>query len=87
MNIDNIAFVWLNHPNDLLQNKKRINITKNLLANSGKHYDVKIENSLNNYDLVLKMANFVDWVSFYCALLHKTNPSPVNSISKLKSLL
>ena len=22
MNIDNIAFVWLNHPNDLLQNKK-----------------------------------------------------------------
>ena len=87
MNIDNIAFVWLNHPNDLLQNKNRINITKDLLANSGKHYDIKIDNSLNNYDLVLKMANFVDWVSFYCALLHKTNPSPVNSISKLKSLL
>jgi len=77
----------LNHPDDLLQNKKRMNITKDLLANRGKHYDVEIDNSLNNYDLVLKMANFVDWVSFYCALLHKTNPSPVNSISKLKSLL
>ena len=33
------------------------------------------------------MINYGDWLSFWCAILHKTDPSPVEKIIRLKNEL
>jgi glucose/mannose-6-phosphate isomerase len=38
-------------------------------------------------DRFIHLLHFGDWVSYWCALLHKINPSPVEKIDKLKKTL
>ena len=33
------------------------------------------------------MIHIIDWTSFYLAIIYKTNPSPVDNIENLKSLM
>ena len=36
---------------------------------------------------IFTMIHVIDWISFYLAIMYKTNPSPVNNIIELKSLM
>ena len=36
---------------------------------------------------VFAMIHIIDWTSFYLAIIYKTNPSPVDNIKNLKSLM
>ena len=36
---------------------------------------------------LLDLINFGDWLSYWCAILHDTDPSPVHKIDKLKLAL
>ena len=36
---------------------------------------------------VFSMIHYIDWISFYLAIMYKVNPSPVNNIMKLKSIM
>ena len=36
---------------------------------------------------VFSMIHIIDWTSFYLAIIYKTNPSPVDNIKNLKSLM
>ena len=38
-------------------------------------------------DRFLNMIHFGDWLSYWCAILHKSDPTPVFKIEKLKSQL
>jgi hypothetical protein len=35
----------------------------------------------------LHMIHFGDWVSYWCAILHETDPTPVKKIDQLKKIL
>jgi Bacterial phospho-glucose isomerase C-terminal region. len=35
----------------------------------------------------LHMINYGDWLSFWCSILHETDPSPVIKINRLKKEL
>ena len=49
---------------------------------------VKVSYNDSSYTTrVLKLINFFDWVSYYASIMNKTNPYPVNTITKLKKLL
>ncbi len=61
-------------------------ITKDLLSNIGSHYSICF-NKVNRVGRILKMISYVDWISYYCAILNNTDPSPVNKIKRLKALL
>ena len=38
-------------------------------------------------DRFLNMIHFGDWLSYWCAILHKSDPTPVSKIEKLKTQL
>ena len=42
----------------------------------------------NTYqERLLHLINYGDWLSYWCAIMHKTDPSPVNKILRLKNEL
>ena len=65
---------------------RRMNITADLLNDVVTNYYIesKGKNILNR---VFKNLYFIDWVSYYCAILNNTNPYPVDMIEKLKKIL
>ena len=85
-NIENIAFIWLIDESDSEKNKKRMKITQDLLNDTGTHSIITISNG-SKYERILKMVNYLDWISYYCAILNNTNPTTIDKIKKLKKLL
>ena len=85
-NVNNIAFIWLSDKSDSKKITHRMKITKDLLSNIGSHYSICF-NKVNRVGRILKMISYVDWISYYCAILNNTDPSPVNKIKRLKALL
>ena len=84
--ISNFVILWLKDKNDNERTIKRINITSKLLKNIKYQFDYSEESD----SLIERLFNLIylfDWVSFYCAIYHKTNPTPVNTILELKSLM
>ena len=41
----------------------------------------------SNIEQIFTMINLIDWISYYLALEYKIDPSPINNISKLKTLM
>ena len=85
-NDQDIAFVWLIDESDSQQNIKRMKTTQGLLKDVGTHLIIKV-NEVSRYERILKMVNYLDWISYYCAILNNTNPTTIDKINKLKSLL
>ena len=74
---------------DISNNKKiskRMKITSSVINDKVKNHNIEF-NGNTFIERELRTIYFLDWVSFYCSILNNTNPYPVNSISKLKSLL
>ena len=85
--IDNFAVIWLKDENDHERNKHRQNITENILNEIKiKQFSVRVEGN-SFQERFLHMLHFGDWLSYWCAILHKTDPSPVNKIDRLKNSL
>jgi glucose/mannose-6-phosphate isomerase len=67
--------------------QKRLEITKELI-NQAVAYQLTIQAAGNTLiERMLYLIHFGDWVSFWCAILHKKDPTPVDRIIALKQLL
>tara|TARA_Y100001960_G_C14684391_1_gene832961 strand:+ start:259 stop:1311 length:1053 start_codon:yes stop_codon:yes gene_type:complete len=81
------GIIWLmdkdQHPSCIL----RQSLTKNLIGDTVKYQKeiVSLGNCLT--ERLLYLVNFCDWVSFWCAILHGTDPTPVKLIEDLKQKL
>ena len=84
--IDNINILWINDISIDKRTKKRIKITSEILKNYGSKHNIEFNGS-NFFIRQMRIIYFLDWVSFYCAILLETNPYPIDKIKKLKSLL
>ena len=84
--ISNYIILWLKDRNDNERTIKRINITSKLLKKI-KYQFVYSEKSDSLIERLFNLIYLFDWVSFYCAIHHRTNPTPVNTILELKSLM
>ena len=81
------CIIWLKDESDHQRSKKRMEITSELLKNqAGKQFFISQSGSSKLLRL-LKLIHFNDWVSYYCALFNKVNPSPVHRIMNLKQLI
>ena len=83
--LNNMNVIWIDDPDNHKKISKRMDITKKILT-SVNHIDILFEDD-SYLNRQMKLIYFLDWVSYYCAIYNNTNPSPVNLISKLKSLL
>ena len=81
-----LAIVWIYTNNDYEKIKDRMMITSRILKSVKNQYNVKKTGS-NNIQNILTLINFFDWVSYYCAIYNKIDPTPVNVIKKLKSII
>ena len=85
--LNNICVLWILDSADNDRIKHRIKITKEILEKIGiAQYELAIDGN-SFQERFLHMVNYGDWLSFWCAILHKTDPSPVKKIDQLKHKL
>lgn len=82
-----LSVIWLKDNNDNERVRARQEITKALLSDIDiMQHEVSAEGA-NNMERLLDLINYGDWLSYWCAILHNTDPSPVEKIDKLKKAL
>jgi len=84
---ENVFVLWLTDFADNDRVKHRQNITQDILNEVGVDQYV-IEMTGNSFqERFLHSVHYGDWLSYWCAILHGTDPSPVEKISRLKEEL
>ena len=82
-----LCVVWLEDSNDNKRSKIRKQITESIL-NEVKINQYSIQMVGDSFqERFVNMIHYGDWLSFWCAILHKTDPSPVEKIIRLKNEL
>ena len=82
-----ISLLWISDKSINSRNSLRIDASNNILTNIP-FLQQKIEIDGPNFtERFIHLLHFGDWVSYWCALLHSTDPSPVEKIDKLKKIL
>ena len=85
--LSELSVIWLRDKNDNVRARARQDITKTLLNDIDiMQHEVSSEGNCN-VERLLDLINYGDWLSYWCAILHKTDPSPVEKINKLKKAL
>ena len=84
---DHLFLIWLTDEADNERVKHRMDITQTIL-NEKKvdQYVIKMKGNLLQ-DRFLNMIHYGDWLSYWCAIAHNTDPSPVSNIDRLKKEL
>ena len=84
---EELFVLWLSDTDDNPRVKHRQKITQDILNEAGVDQFV-LEMTGNSFqERFLHMIHFGDWLSYWCAILHGTDPSPVEKISRLKEEL
>ena len=86
ININNICILWVNDLDNHVKIKDRMRITSSILEEFIINEFVDL-NAPTFLIRELRTIYFLDWVSFYCAIILNTDPYPIDKIKKLKSLL
>jgi glucose/mannose-6-phosphate isomerase len=82
--LNELSVIWLRDKSDNARIKARQDITKEILNGLGiMQHEVCAEGETKT-DRLLDLINFGDWLSYWCAILHNTDPSPVKNIDRLK---
>lgn len=83
----NFAIIYLLDEEDNPRLIKRQQITKEILANlSGRVIEIKSEGR-SKLERIFDLVYYGDWISFYLAMLYKTDPAPIEKINILKNKL
>ena len=79
--------IWLFDKKMNKRNQARQKIVMDMLDNIGLEQKI-LEVFGNNFqERFLLLIHYGDWLSYWCAILHKIDPSPVNNINILKNKL
>jgi glucose/mannose-6-phosphate isomerase len=84
---DHLFLIWLCDKADHGRVKHRMDITQTIL-NEKKVDQYFIKMKGNSFQVrFLNMIHYGDWLSYWCAIAHNTDPSPVANIDRLKTEL
>ena len=84
---EHLCVLWLEDESDTDRTKIRKVITESILNKTNiSQYSIKVDGD-SFQERFLNMVHFGDWLSFWCAIIHKTDPSPVEKIVRLKNEL
>ncbi|MAV63922.1 MAG: bifunctional phosphoglucose/phosphomannose isomerase [Candidatus Marinimicrobia bacterium] len=80
-----ISVVWLKDVDDSIFIKKGMHNVKKIIKNHPyQHVDIEVDKG-TFLERIYAMIHFVDWISFYLAILYKSNPALIGNILRLKS--
>ncbi|MFQ6677214.1 MAG: bifunctional phosphoglucose/phosphomannose isomerase [Fidelibacterota bacterium] len=84
---NHFSVLWIKDEKDHPRVQLRQEITRQIIEgkNTNQHI-IRVEGSTPN-SRFLHLIHFGDWVSYWCAIFHDTNPSPVKPIMRLKNKL
>ncbi len=82
-----MSIIWLKDNDDHKGVQSRMKISFDLLNDYPYNQIVITQDGLNQVERLLKMIHFIDWISYYSALLNKLDPTPVNRINELKKII
>ncbi|MCJ7802584.1 MAG: bifunctional phosphoglucose/phosphomannose isomerase [Candidatus Marinimicrobia bacterium] len=85
--LSELSVIWLRDKNDNMRVRARQDITKTILDDIDIMQNEVNAEGANNLERLLDLINYGDWLSYWCAILHNTDPSPVEKINKLKKAL
>ena len=83
--MDRFSIIWLKDKEDHHRNQERMNISFALLKSFAGIQLTITQQGANRVERLLKLIHYVDWISYYVALLNNEDPTPVNRIQELKS--
>ena len=84
---EHLCVLWLEDESDTTRTKIRKSITESILNESDiLQFSIKVKGD-SFHERFLNMVHYGDWLSFWCAIFHKTDPSPVEKIIRLKNEL
>ena len=82
--LNNFVIIWLKDTKDHNRVKQRQKVSRKILEEIGiKQFSVEVE-GITFEERFLHMIHFGDWLSYWCAILHNTDPTPVDKIDRLK---
>ena len=85
--MNQLSVLWisdrLTHP----RNKLRIDSSKNILNDLPCFQKEVAVEGKNFVERFVHLIHFGDWLSFWCSILHETDPTPVKKIDALKEIL
>ena len=85
--MDNISVIWLKDKDDHPRIISRQTATKDIIGKiAAKHEVVSLQGD-TQVERLLHLVHYGDWLSYWCAILHKTDPTPVTKIDHLKRIL
>lgn len=82
-----MVILWLKDEGDHPRVKHRQNVTQKILKTLPLAQKEIACGGGNVIERFLHMIHYGDWLSYWCAILHGTDPSPVKKISRLKEEL
>ena len=85
--LSELSVIWLRNESDNERARARQKITKSLLDDINIVQHEVNADGVNILERLLDLINYGDWLSYWCAILHNTDPSPVEKINKLKKAL
>ncbi len=82
-----IGVLWLVDKNGHIRNQKRVEITQSILNQLPvKQYTIHLE-GMSSIERIFHFIHYGDWLSYWCAILHEKDPTPVDKINFLKHAL
>ena len=85
--IKNFSVIWLTDLSEHPQTNIRQQASQKIIGQLARHHEVVSVDGASRTIRLLHLIYLGDWVSFWCAILHETNPTPVNKIDSLKTIL
>ena len=85
--INQLSVIWLTDEGDHPQIAARQEVTREIIGDLPRYHEVVSVDGGSKVERLIHMIHFGDWVSFWCAILHGTDPTPVIKIDKLKRIL
>ena len=85
--IKDFVVIWIKDSQDSLEINNRMEIVSDMIDVYSNHQIILDMVGESKIEKVFSMIHTIDWISYYLALIYKVDPSPVNNISKLKSLM
>jgi len=79
--------IWIRDREDHSRVRIRQTITSKIIGEQCRGQEVISLEGNSDMERWLRLIHFGDWLSYWCAFLHKTDPTPVEKISRLKETL
>ena len=85
--LNHISVIWLKDEKDHPRTAVRQDSTREIIGDLCANHVVISAQGDSAAIRYLQLIHYGDWVSYWCAILHQTNPTPVKKIDRLKAIL